>query len=194
MESQRSKLFHVRLNATSRGVAIEGIDLLERGQKAVEVLGCVVEQDIQVEGQDRRPFELGSDRIERMPTRWTDPVRAGVSYFRVPDKRMPRGRITLMENGQNATERVMYRDYQLLRQYGGYHGANHPADWQRTDVYLGIVHAGGIGEFDAEQVMDNWWHLRPGRDASGSHRLIWGEIDRLIGGGVPEEDAILTVP
>jgi hypothetical protein len=137
--------------------------------------------------------ELAPDRIERTARNWQDPVRAGVSYFRIPDTRMERGRITLMENGQNATERVMYRDYVLLRQYGGYHGANHPADWQRTDVYLGIIQRGGLHEFDAEQILDMCWHYRPGRESSQSHRLIWQEIDRLIGQGIDEAAAVYAV-
>lgn len=133
------------------------------------------------------------ERIQRVPEKWSDPVRAGVSYFRIPDDRMERGRITLMQNGQNATERVMYRDYQLLRRYGGYHGASHPADWQRNDVYLGIIMDGGLGEFDAEQIIDMTWHCRPGRTASDSHRHIWRSIDRLIERGASEEDAVLTI-
>lgn len=137
--------------------------------------------------------DAAPERIQRVPQKWSDPVRAGVSYFRVPDDRMPRGRITLMQNGQNATERVMYRDYQLLRQYGGYHGASHPADWQRNDVYLGIIADGGIGEFDAEQILDMTWHYRPGRNASESHRLIWRAIDRLTAQGMLEADAVYAV-
>ncbi len=137
--------------------------------------------------------ELAPDRIARAPQQWQDPVRAGVSYFRVPDDRMVRGRITLLENGQNAVERVMYRDYALLRRYGGYHGASHPADWQRTDVYLGIIGQGGIHEFDAEQIKDMTWHYRPGRDASQSHRLIWQAVDRYMAQGMTEQDAVYTV-
>jgi hypothetical protein len=137
--------------------------------------------------------DMAPDRVERRPRKWSDPVRAGASYFRVPDRRMPRGRITLLENGQNATERVMYRDYQLLRQYGSYHGANHPADWQRNDVYLGIVMDGGLAEFDAPQILDQTWHVRPGPDASQSHRLIWQEIDRQIANGMDEPDAIVAI-
>lgn len=139
--------------------------------------------------------ELAPDRIERAPRKWSDPVRSGVSYFRVPDARMARGRITLLANGQNAMERVMYRDYQLLRQYGSYHGANHPADWQRTDVYLGIIYDGGLHEFDADQIIELCWQYRPGREASQSHRLIWAEVDRLIGQGMTEMDAVYaTMP
>lgn len=137
--------------------------------------------------------DLAPDRVQRRPQKWADPVRAGVAYFRVPDRRMARGRITLLENGQNATERVMYRDYQLLRQYGSYHGANHVGDWQRNDVYLGIVLDGGLGEFDAEQVQELCWYVRPGRDASESHRVIWQQIDRLIAQGMSEQDAVLAV-
>lgn len=137
--------------------------------------------------------DLAQERAEQRPRKWSDPVRAGVSYFRVPDRRMARGRITLLENGQNATERVMYRDYQLLRQYGGYHGANHPGDWQRNDVYRGIIYDGGLHEFDAPQIMELCWHLRPGIDASDSHRVIWRDVDRLIGQGTEEADAIVAV-
>ena len=137
--------------------------------------------------------EVAPERAERVPVRWQDPVHAGVSYFRIPDARMERGRITLLENGANATERVMYRDYAMLSRYGNYHGANHPADWQRTDVYLGIIYSGGLHEFDAEQIMDMTWHYRPGRDASQSHRLIWEKIDRLVAEGYEESEAVYAV-
>lgn len=137
--------------------------------------------------------DVAPDRIQRTPQRWSDPIRAGVSYFRIPDERMERGRITLMENGQNATERVMYRDYVMLRQYGGYHGASHPADWQRNDVYLGIITSGGLSEFDAAQIIDLTWYVRPGRNATDSHRHIWRDIDRLIAQGIPEQDAVYAV-
>lgn len=137
--------------------------------------------------------ETAPDRIQRTAQNWSDPVRAGVSYFRIPDQRMTRGRITLLENGGNATERVMYRDYVMLRQYGGYHGANHPADWQRNDVYLGIIQRGGIHEFDTHQIMDMTWHYRPGKTASRSHQIIWAEIDTLIARGMAEDDAVLKI-
>lgn len=137
--------------------------------------------------------EIGAERADRTARNWTDPVRAGVSYFRIPDRRMERGRITLMENGANAMERVMYREYTMLQRYGGYHGASHPADWQRVDVYLGIIQRGGLHEFDAQQIIDLCWHYRPGRDATDSHRLIWRDIDRLIDQGLSEQDAVYTV-
>lgn len=137
--------------------------------------------------------ELAPDRVERTARNWQDPVRAGAAYFRVPDRRMPRGRIALLQNGQNAVERVMYRDYVLLRQYGGYHGANHPADWQLTDPYLGIVQRDGLAEFDAEQVLDLFWHYRPGRDDPPSRRLIWEKIDWLTGQGMSEPEAVYAV-
>lgn len=137
--------------------------------------------------------EIGAERADRTARNWSDPVRAGVSYFRIPDRRMERGRITLMENGQNAMERVMYREYVMLQRYGGYHGASHPADWQRVDVYLGIIQRGGIHEFDAQQIIDLCWHYRPGRDATDSHRLIWRDIDRYIDQGMSEQDAVYTV-
>ena len=143
----------------------------------------------QVEGLQ----EIRSDRIQRTPQRWSDPIRAGVSYFRVPDRRMKRGRITLLENGQNATERVMYRDYQLLRQYGSYKGANHLADWQRTDVYLALVMRNALHEFDAEQIIDLAWHVRPNIDSSKSHHLIWEKIDALVASGLAEADAIVAI-
>jgi hypothetical protein len=137
--------------------------------------------------------DLSNDRVQRVPQRWSDPVRAGVSYFRVPDRRMPRGRITLLENGQNATERVMYREYQILQRYGGYRGANHPGDWQRTDVYLAIVMQGGLHEFDPEQILEMTWHVRPNNDSSRSHRVIWEKIDALIASGLSEQQAIVAV-
>jgi hypothetical protein len=137
--------------------------------------------------------DLGAERADRTARNWSDPVRAGVSYFRVPDRRMERGRITLLENGQNASERVMYREYVILNRYGGYHGASHPADWQRVDVFLGIIQRGGIHEFDAQQLVDLCWHYRPGRDATDAHRLIWRDIDRYIGQGMTEADAVYTV-
>jgi hypothetical protein len=137
--------------------------------------------------------DLAPERADRTARNWQDPVRAGVSYFRVPDRRTARGRITLLENGANAMERVMYREYVMLQRYGGYHGANHPADWQRNDPYLGIIQRGGIHEFDAEQILDLTWQYRPGREATQSHRILWEQIDALIAQGVPEADAILTV-
>jgi hypothetical protein len=137
--------------------------------------------------------DLAPERAERTARNWSDPVRAGVSYFRIPDRRMPRGRITLLENGQNAMERVMFREYVILQRYGGYHGANHPADWQRNDVYLGIIQRGGLHEFDAEQIVELTWHYRPGREATQSHRLIWAEIDKMIAQGIAEPDAIVAV-
>lgn len=132
-------------------------------------------------------------RIQREPRVWRDPVRAGVAYFRAPDERMPRGRIILQQNGQNATERVMYRGWTMLRQYGDYHGAGHPADWQHTDPHLAIIQRGGIVEFDAPQILDLQWHYRPGPGATRSHLLLWREIDRLIDQGMTEDDAVATV-
>lgn len=137
--------------------------------------------------------ELDTGRVQRVPRKWHDPVRAGVAYFRLPDSRMPRGRIELLQNGQNALERVMYRGQEMLARYGGYHGAGSEADWQFNDKFLAIIMDGGLHEFDREQIVDLFWHYRPGRDAPRSHRLIWEQIDRLIGQGLSEDEAVLTV-
>lgn len=137
--------------------------------------------------------DLGSDRIQREPRIWRDPIRSGVAYFRIPDQRMPRGRIALLQNGQNAMERVMYRGQVMLNRYGDYRGAGHPADWQHTDPYLAIIQRGGGFEFDAAQIIDLQWHYRPDIAATRSHRLIWDEIDRLIRQGASEDDAVLEV-
>lgn len=157
------------------------IDIQER-LRAMEEIGSV-----------QGLTDLAQDRIEQVPRVWADSVRAGVSYFRVPDQRMPRGRIALLQNGANATERVMYRGYQMLQQYRSYRGANHPADWQMTDPYLAIVQRGGLHEFDAEQIIDLQWQYRPGRTAPASHRLIWEKIDALIAGGASEAEAVYAV-
>lgn len=131
--------------------------------------------------------------VQRTADNWTDPVRAGVMYFRVPDKRMPRGRITLLQNGMNAMEMVQYRDYQMLSRYGGYKSANQISDWQRNDPYLGIVQRGGIHEFGPEQIISQQWHFKPGRDALGSHRFIWESIETRRRQGLSDEESILAV-
>lgn len=130
---------------------------------------------------------------QRQAENWMDPVRAGLSYYRMPDRRMPRGRIVLLQNGMNAMEMIQYRDRQALGRYGGYHGANQINDWQRTDPYLGIVQRGGIHEFDAEQILEMQWQFPPGQDAGGAHRFLWERIGGLMRAGLSQDDAILNV-
>lgn len=131
---------------------------------------------------------------QRTADNWQDPVRAGLSYYRVPDRRMPRGRITLLQNGMNAMEMMEYRAYQSLRaQYGGYKSANQVGDWQRSDPYLGIVQRRGLHEFDALQIHENKWHHAPSQDATTTHLVIWQQITARIDAGADRESAILAV-
>lgn len=130
---------------------------------------------------------------QRTAENWLDPIRAGLAYYRMPDKRMPRGRIVLLQNGMNAMEMIQYRDRQALSRYGGYHGANQINDWQRTDPFLGIVQRGGIHEFDAEQILELGWHFEPGDGAGGAHRFLWARIWPRIDAGESREEAVCAV-
>jgi hypothetical protein len=131
---------------------------------------------------------------QRVAENWLDPIRAGLAYYRMPDRRMPRGRIVLLQNGMNAMEMIQYRDRQTLSRYGGYHGANQINDWQRTDPFLGIIQRGGIHEFDAEQIIDMQWHYEPGPDAGGAHRWLWERIGNLMQrDGLSREEAVCRV-
>jgi len=134
------------------------------------------------------------NRTERVPERWSDPIRAGMSYYRLPDIRMPRGRIELLQNGENALEMIEFRSYQSLRQlYGSYHSANQIGDWQRTDPFLGILHGGGLPEFDGDQLHELKWHHRPGREATVTHRMVAAWIAKREQDGLEHEAAILAV-
>lgn len=132
--------------------------------------------------------------VQRTADNWQDPVRAGLSYYRIPDRRMPRGRITLLQNGGNAMEMIEHRGYQSLRSvYGGFKSANQMGDWQRTDPYLGLVQRNGLHEFDGAQIQSLKWHHLPNADSTQSHRLVWQKIAAVMGAGADRETAILTV-
>ncbi len=151
-----------------------------------------------IAAQNESPAAAGLQELDaatqRTAENWSDPVRAGLSYYRVPDQRMPRGRITLLQNGNNAIEMIEYRDYQSLRsRYGGFKSANQIGDWQRNDPYLGIVQRNGLHEFDPQQVHDLKWHHAPTRDSSTSHLVIWQRIQARLDAGMDREAAILAV-
>lgn len=151
-----------------------------------------------IAAQNDNPMAAGltelDERTQRTADNWQDPVRAGLSYYRVPDRRMQRGRITMLQNGNNAMEMIEHRGYQSLRStYGGYKSANQIGDWQRTDPYLGIVQRGGLHEFDAQQIHDLKWHHQPTDDSGTTHRLIWLKIQQQMALGLDHDTAVLAV-
>ncbi len=151
-----------------------------------------------IAAQNENPATAGLMELDaatqRTADNWADPVRAGVSYYRVPDRRMPRGRITLLQNGNNAMEMIEHRGYQSLRpKYGGYKSANQIGDWQRSDPYLGIVQRGGLHEFDAQQIHDLKWHHTPTQDATTTHLVVAQHIQSRVNAGATRDEAILAV-
>lgn len=123
---------------------------------------------------------------------WSDPRAAAVGYWRIPDDRMPRGRITLSQCGINAYERTR-RDYVELTKYGTFKSNGGPGSWQPwRDPWLGIVQSrrNGLAEFDAQQIIDLGWHRRPKRSDHESHKQIWRKIDDLMERGLDERAAL----
>lgn len=122
----------------------------------------------------------------------TDPREAPVGYWRLPDDRMERGRITLSQYGRNADDQLDREGYTRLRQYGTYKSNGGPGAWQPwRDPWLGIVQRNGLREFDRQQIIDLGWHRRPKRSDHESHRQVWQRIDALMTErGLTEREAI----
>lgn len=149
-------------------------------------------EDLDLDGQ----YEAGVNSLseaELVAKGWNDPRAAPIGYWRIPDARMTRGRVTLLQYGMNALERLE-RGHQQLRAYGTYKSDNGPGGWVPwQDPYLGIVQRDGLREFDAQQILDLGWYRRPGRMAKQSHREVWKRIQTLIDDGMTEEVAVRTV-
>lgn len=129
------------------------------------------------------------DAARLITHKWNDPRAGSLGYWRLPDDRMPRGRISLLQYGRNASDRLD-REIEQLRKYGAYKSNDRPGSWQPwKDPFLALVQRNGLPEFDAQQLVDLGWHRRPGRNAYQSHREIWRKVDELIERGMDEIDA-----
>jgi hypothetical protein len=125
---------------------------------------------------------------------WNDPRNAPIGYWRIPDDRMPRGRITMLQYGQNALERIEREAGVQLRNYGTYKSDGGIGAWKPwTDPFLGIVQRNGLAEFDAQQIVDLGWHRPPTRQSKDSHRAAWKPVQALIDDGMSQDDAVKTV-
>lgn len=125
--------------------------------------------------------------------RWSDPRNAPLGYWRIADNRMTRGRITLLPYGHNSMERIE-RGYLALRRYGTYKSDGGASAWKPgNDPFLGIVQAGGLAEFDAQQLIDLGWYRKPGRNAKSSHLEVWKKVTAAMEQGLSQEDAVLKV-
>lgn len=125
----------------------------------------------------------------------TDPREAPLGYWRLPDARYPRGRITISQYGRNADDQIDREGYQRLRQYGTYKSNGGPGTWQPwRDPFLAIVQRDGLREFDAEQIIELGWHRRARRSDHDSHKAIWQRVDRLMAErGLSERQALDAV-
>src|SRR5262245_52253527 len=59
MRPQGLQLRHVRLDVAPCRIAVAGPELAQGGEETTQVLGSLIVEDVEVERQDRRPFELG---------------------------------------------------------------------------------------------------------------------------------------
>lgn len=151
----------------------------------------MVYEDVDLDTQ----YAEGVNTVSEIETanRWTDPRNAALGYWRVPDDRMPRGRITLLQYGHNSMERID-RGHQRLPRYGTYKsdgGAGAWKPWQ--DPFLGIVQRDGLREFDAQQLIELGWYRAPGRLAKSSHRELWKKVTAAMDLGLTQEDAVIHV-
>ena len=66
-----------------------------------------------IAAQNESPTAAGLHELDaatqRTADNWSDPIRAGLSYYRRPDIRMPRGRIVFLQNGGKSLCRVLGR-------------------------------------------------------------------------------------
>lgn len=123
---------------------------------------------------------------------WQDGRQAPIGYWRIPDDRMKRGRITMILYGQNSETREDIEAGVKLRKYGTYKTDAGQGGWQPwQDPYLAILQRNGLHEFDAQQILDLGWHRPPARNAKDSHKHIWKPIQALIDLGEDREEAIL---
>lgn len=125
---------------------------------------------------------------------WNDPKNAPLGYWRIPDDRMSRGRITTLLYGQNALERLERGDGIQLRRYGTYRSDGPTGSWHPwMDPFLAIVQKGGLHEFDAQQIIDLGWHRPPKRNAKDSHKIVWKPVQALIDLGTDQDEAVRTI-
>ena len=59
MQPQGLQFCEIRLDVAPRRITITGVELAERGEEVAKVLGSLLEQDIQIQGQYWSPLKLG---------------------------------------------------------------------------------------------------------------------------------------